>query len=107
MFNFDTFVEALRKDLSNLALDFGEELKDDLIEAGSEFAGNTRDDLERWAGQLAEGKLSKEDFKYLLKSRKDLTELEALKQKGLTQVRIDELKDAVVDTIIGAIRRGF
>ncbi len=107
MFNFNSFLETLREDLGNLAMDFGEDFKDDLVEAGSDLVNNTREDLERWTRQYAEGDLSKEDFKFLLKGRKDLAELEALKQKGLTQIRIDELKDAVVDTIIGSVRKGF
>lgn len=107
MLNFDTLLQTLREDLTSLALDFGEGLIDDLVDAGCNMAENTREDLLRWSEQLAGGELSEEDFRFLLESRKDLLELEALKQKGLAQADLDRLKNAVVDTIIGSVRKAL
>lgn len=107
MLNFDTLLQTLREDLSNLALDFGEDLIDDLVDAGCKMAENSRKNLQRWSEQLANGELSEEDFRFLLDSQKDLLELEALKQKGLAQADLDRLKNAVVDTIVGSVRKAL
>jgi hypothetical protein len=51
------------------------------------------------------GELSKKDFEWLLKSKKDLAEMESLKQKGLAQARIDRLKTALLQSVIGSVAK--
>lgn len=54
---------------------------------------------------MAEGKLSRDEFEYLLKAKKDLAQMEALKKKGLALARIDKLKGSLLDTVAGAAIR--
>ncbi|MEQ8523448.1 hypothetical protein [Gracilimonas sp.] len=105
MFDFDAFLKTLKTDLSELVTDFGEDLKDDLLKDAKSFALSTKDDLIRWSKQLKDGDLSPEDFEFLIKAKKDLAEMEALKQRGLAQVKLDKLKLAIIDTVAGSVKK--
>lgn len=105
MFNFDAFLETLKTDLAGVIKDFGEDLKEDIIHDVSSLAKKNREDLERWSNELREGNLSPADFEFLLKSKKDLAEMEALEQKGLAQAKLDKLKADILDTIVGSVKK--
>ena len=105
MFNFDAFLETLKADLAGIITEFGDDFKEDIIEDVSSFALKSREDLERWSRQLKDGDLSPRDFEYLLKSKKDLAEMEALKQKGLAQAKLDKLKADILNTMVGSVQK--
>lgn len=105
MFNFDTFLETLKKNLSGVIQEFGEEYKEDILNDAVAFALKARKDLELWAAELKEGRLSIADVEFLIKSKKDLAEMEALKQKGLAQAKLDKLKADIINEVVGAVRK--
>lgn len=105
MNHFDEFLDELKSALIDIAKDVGEDIKDELLQDGKAFVEKSRDDLQRWAQLLAEGKLTQNEFEYLLQAKKDLAEMEALKQKGLAEARIDKLKNAVFSAIVGSAVR--
>jgi hypothetical protein len=57
---------------------------------------------------LIEGKLTTEEFEWLVNSQKDLIQMAALKQAGLAAIRIDQFKasllNMVVDTVFSFIK---
>jgi len=99
---FNDFLKILKTDLTEIAKNFGGDIKNELVGDGQAFAQKCREDLERWTALLAEGSLTKEDFAYLVEAKKDLAEMEALKQKGLTEAKIDKLKAAVLNSVVGS-----
>lgn len=100
--NFDDFIDQLKNDLVNHAKQFGDDVKDEFVEDGKAFAEEAKEDLIRWTQLMAEGKLTKEDLEFLVKGKKDLAKMEALKQKGLAKVRLDKFKDALVGTVVNS-----
>ena len=50
--------------------------------------------------QLADGDLSQDDFKFLLKGKKALLEIHVNTQIGLAKVAVDKFNAALVDLII-------
>ncbi|MGN8226071.1 hypothetical protein [Gracilimonas sp. BCB1] len=105
MFDFDAFLETLKTDLTEVVSDFGEDLKDDLLNDAGDFAFQTKEDLIKWSKMLKDGEISADDFEFLLKAKKDLAEMEALKQRGLTQAKLDKLKLAIMDTVAGSVKK--
>lgn len=105
MSDFNKFLQLVKTQLTDIAQEGGEDIKDELLEDGLAFVEKTRDDLKRWSQLLAEGKLSRDEFEYLLKAKKDLAQMEALKKKGLALARIDKLKGSLLDTVAGAAIR--
>ena len=64
-------------------------------------------DLQRWTTMLASGQLSKDDFEWLLQSKKDLAELVALKQAGLAQVALDRFVNGLLNVVVTSAFKVF
>lgn len=103
MIDFRLFLENFINDLKSQSLAFEEEKQDGLLQDGLDFVHKTRADLEKWSRQLAAGELTKEEFEWLLLAKRDLAEMETLKQKGLTLARIDRYKKAVSQSVLNAV----
>lgn len=68
-----------------------------------DFLARSRDDLERWTGELVRGEIDEDDLASLIRGKKDLAEMRALKQAGLAQVSIDTFTNGVIEIAINAI----
>jgi hypothetical protein len=99
---FNDFINILKTDLGDLAESFGDDIRAILVDESNIFVEKTRDDLERWVQQLAEGDLSREEFEWLVKGKKDLAEMEALKKKGLAKAKVDKYKIVIINTVVGS-----
>jgi len=105
--NFNDFILTVKNDLLDFAKENLEEYKDELLKDGTQFVKKTKSDLERWTEGLASGTLSPADFEFLLKGKKDLAEMEALKQLGLSKIRITKVTNSIIDVIAGSAIRTF
>lgn len=105
--NFNDFIVTLKSDLLDFATENLEEYKDELLKDGTQFVEKTKSDLERWTDGLASGALSPKDFEFLLKSKKDLAEMEALKQLGLSKIRITKIFNSLTNVIAGSAIKTF
>jgi len=104
---FNDFVSTLKNDLLDFAKINYEEYKDELLKDGTLFIEKAKADLERWTDGLASGALSKEDFEFLLKGKKDLAQMEALKQLGLSKIRITKITNGIIDVVVGSAFKTF
>jgi len=105
--NFNDFILTVKNDLLDFAKENLEKYKDELLKDGTQFVKKTKSDLERWTEGLASGTLSPADFEFLLKGKKDLAEMEALKQLGLSKIRITKVTNSIIDVIAGSAIRTF
>lgn len=107
MADFDKYLATLKDKIEELAKTHLKEYIEAAVMDGQSFVEKTKADLERWTSSLAKGELSKEDFVWLVKGKKDLAEMEALKQAGLSQVRMDNFRNSllslVTDTALEAL----
>mgnify|MGYP003460541255 CR=1 FL=1 len=104
---FNDFVSTLKNDLLDFAKLNYEEYKDELLKDGTLFIEKAKADLERWTEGLASGALSKADFEFLLKGKKDLAQMEALKQLGLSKIRITKITNGIIDVVVGSAVKTF
>jgi hypothetical protein len=103
-FDFGKFLSAFREGMVELATKEGKEYIDEARKDGDQFATDLRADLELWGRQLASGALSQADFASLLRGRRDVAEMAALKQVGLAKVRIDRIVDGMIDVAVMAAK---
>jgi hypothetical protein len=100
MAKFDELLNELRDGIIQIAkteaIGFVEEAKSD----GQAFLAALQADLKTWTEQLAAGKLSPDDFKFLIRGKQDLARMNALTEAGLAAIRIDRIRSAVIDLII-------
>jgi len=104
---FNDFVSTLKNDLLDFAKENLEEYKDEILKDGARFVEKAKSDLERWTEGLATGALSKADFEFLLKGKKDLAQMEALKQLGLSKIRITKITNSIIDVVVGSAFKTF
>jgi len=104
---FNEFLSTIKDDLLEFAKENLEEYKDELLKDGNAFVKKTKIDLERWTEGLASGALSKNDFEFLLKGKKDLAEMEALKQLGLSKIRISKITNSIIDVVVSSAVKTF
>ncbi|WP_291319736.1 hypothetical protein [Desulfonatronospira sp.] len=107
MINFSLIVEEFRNELISLSSDLRDDIKDALLQDGLDFIEGSKADLERWSNLFAAGQLSREELEWLLRSKRDLVEMEALKQKGLALARIDRYRNAVTQSALNAVFKGI
>lgn len=103
MDSFDHFLDILIDKLEDIAKGLVQDIKEAFIQDGITFAEKTKKRLERWTVLVAEGKLTMEEFKYLLEAQKDLAEMEALKEKGLAKIEIDRLRNSLINAILESV----
>ena len=77
-----------------------------LRDAGA-FVTKAEEDLRLWTTLLAEEKLTRQDFEALVRGKKDLAELGALKQLGLAAARLDRFREGLIVVVIGSAVRTF
>ncbi|MGB5529616.1 MAG: hypothetical protein WBQ32_06565 [Ignavibacteriaceae bacterium] len=104
---FNDFLSTIKNDLLEFAKENLDEYKDELLKDGNEFVKKTKKDLERWTEGLVSGALSKKDFEFLLKGKKDLAEMEALKQLGLSKIKVSKITNGVIDVVVGSAFKTF
>jgi hypothetical protein len=104
---FNDFISNLKNDLLDFAKENLDEYKDEILKDGNAFIDKAKKDLARWTDGLATGTLSQTDFEFLLKGKKDLAEMEALKQLGLSKIRITKITNSIIDVVIGSAIKTF
>lgn len=100
MADFNDFWESIKKGLVEVAEKNWKEFREAAEKDGNAFFDKTKEDLRRWTKLLAQGDLSQDDFEWLVASKKDLAEMEALKQAGLALVRLERFQNAVISLVV-------
>ena len=107
MSQFDDFLDILKQGIVDIAQETVSDFKDQAIDDAQSFIEDTKDDLLRWTNLLAKGDLTKDEFTFLVQSQKDLFNMHALKQAGLTLIAAQKFRDAVIDLITNAATTAF
>ncbi len=100
MADFNDFWESVTKGLADLAEKNWKEFREAAEKDGNAFLDRTEEDLRRWTKLLAQGDLSQDDFEWLVAGKKDLAEMEALKQAGLALVRLERFRNALISLVV-------
>ncbi len=98
--NFETFLDTLNDDIVQLAETHFDDLRDQAVQDGTTFLEQTEDDLKRWTRLLEEEKLTRAEVASLVRGRRDLAEMEALKQAGLAAAEADRFRNALLDQVV-------
>lgn len=107
MIDFNQFLNTLKSDLADIGKELGQDYIDDIVSDGTDFAIRRKENLERRALLLKEGKLTKEEFKWLLQSDKNLIEMKAIKKHGLAVVQMNKLQNAIISSVYGSLLKSL
>lgn len=100
MADFNDFWESIKKGLVEVAAKNWKEFREAAEKDGNAFLDRAEEDLRRWTKLLAQGDLSQDDFEWLVAGKKDLAEMEALKQAGLALVRLERFQNALISLVV-------
>lgn len=100
MTKFESFLEVLKQNILDMADKELQEFKLAAVMDGITFTSKLRADLLRWNIQYANGDISRDEYEWLLEGKKDLAEMEFLKQQGLAQVRLDNFVNSLITMIV-------
>ncbi len=101
-FDFDGFLQEIKTGITNIAKTQAASFIQEAESDGKAFIDAAKADLQNWTKQLADGKLTPSQFKFLVQGKKDVAEMAALTQAGLAAVHIDQIRSAVIDLVITA-----
>lgn len=100
---WEDFIDGVVGDAGILIKDEVNNLLNFAKEDSEEFLSRQGKKIENYLNQLAENKISKEQFEAYLIDIKDLTELHALKLSVAGRVRAQRLADGITDIILGRL----
>ena len=77
------------------------------FEAGAQqdaqaFLDALKADLLTWTMQVAAGQLSKDDFVFLVRGKKDLAQMHALTEAGLGAAGVDKIQTSLINLVVAA-----
>lgn len=94
------FVKGLEKKVAAFAAtEAGDHAKSATKDAKA-FLAESSAKIEEWTALLVAGELSKDDFAWLVQSRKDNAKMEALAQAGLAKAKIQRIVNGVLDIVV-------
>jgi hypothetical protein len=102
--DFSQLLNKLWSDVLNIVTTEAGAFVKEATDDAKKFFDKAKDDLLALTKEFAAGKLSDKEYKHLVLGLKNLAEMEGLKQAGLAQIRIDEIKNSIVNTIVNTVK---
>jgi hypothetical protein len=99
MGDFNNFLDNLKKNLSKISDGTHHKFTKQIVQDGIEFAQKLEPDLESWEAEYSIHQMTKEEFEELVKSKKELLEMEALKKEDLPGTELNKIRNAIVETV--------
>lgn len=96
---FDEFLNGLKANIAAYAKEKWQEHAESVKDDAEVFIEKAKADLERWLMLLEGGGLTKDDVTWLIQGKKDLAEMNALKQIGLAKVKIDRCRIGILNIV--------
>lgn len=103
MFDFDAFFEKLKAGAEGIARKEALEFALAAQKDSRAFLETFRGDLQRYTELAATGRITREEFEFLVMAKRDLAAMEALKQAGLAKIRIEKIKNGILELVISSV----
>ncbi len=101
--NIDQIYEDLKSGVTTIAQQSFKDYVEEAKAAGKASIDGMKLNLQRWAQEVESGSLTKEDLSFLLEEQTSLEKLTALKQVGISEIRIDEFRNAIINSVMGVL----
>ena len=101
--DFNEIFKSLETDVELLAKSSVKKYSKEALQDGKKFLNESKDNLKRWTLLLADQKLSTQDYEWLVLSQKDLAQMQALKQAGLSLGRVEQFKNSLLNIVVDTV----
>jgi hypothetical protein len=99
MSDFNDFLDKLKKNLSKIYDGTPHKYSQQIVHDGIDFAQKLEPDLKSWGAEYSIHQMTKEEFEELVKSKKELLEMETLKKENLPRTELNKIRNAIVETV--------
>ncbi|MDQ7959540.1 hypothetical protein [Flavobacterium lindanitolerans] len=101
--DIEKLLKQLKQELLTLLGDKYKEFKPEIQKDITAFLDSSKEKLERWTLLLASSSITEEEFSWLLKSQQDLIALKALQGAGLSKIKMNNIKNAIIQTVFKTV----
>ncbi|KQS52693.1 MULTISPECIES: hypothetical protein [Flavobacterium] len=101
--DIEKLLKQLKQELVTLLGDKYKEFKPEIQKDITAFLDSSKEKLERWTLLLASSSITEEEFSWLLKSQQDLIALKALQGAGLSKIKLNNIKNAIIQTVFKTV----
>ena len=101
--DLNALLDTLKEGVTSLAKVTVQNYLNDAKADGIKLVESLKTDIKIWGEEFVAGRLTEDDVKFLVLAKKDLIEMNALKQAGLGLIKVDEFKNAILQLIIKTI----
>lgn len=101
--DIEKLLKQLKQELVTLLGDKYKEFKPEIQKDITAFLDSSKEKLERWTLLLALSSITEEEFSWLLKSQQDLIALKALQGAGLSKIKLNNIKNAIIQTVFKTV----
>jgi hypothetical protein len=101
--DIEKLLKQLKQELVTLLGDKYKEFKPEIQKDITAFLESSKEKLERWSLLLASSSITEEEFSWLLKSQQDLIALKALQGAGLSKIKMNNIKNAIIQTVFKTV----
>lgn len=101
--DIEKLLKQLKQELVTLLGDKYKEFKPEIQKDITAFLDSSKEKLERWSLLLASSSITEEEFSWLLKSQQDLIALKALQGAGLSKIKLNNIKNAIIQTVFKTV----
>ncbi|THD32862.1 hypothetical protein [uncultured Flavobacterium sp.] len=101
--DIEKLLKQLKQELVTLLGDKYKEFKPEIQKDITAFLESSKEKLERWTSLLASSSITEEEFSWLLKSQQDLIALKALQGAGLSKIKMNNIKNAIIQTVFKTV----
>lgn len=101
--DIEKLLKQLKQELVTLLGDKYKEFKPEIQKDITAFLDSSKEKLERWILLLASSSITEEEFSWLLKSQQDLIALKALQGAGLSKIKLNNIKNAIIQTVFKTV----
>lgn len=101
--DIEKVMKALRENLLLLAKETYKDIKPELQKDINDFLSKSQEKIERWSLLLASESITKDEFEWLLKSQQDLLVLKVVQRAGVSKIKINNIKKAILNTVFQTV----
>lgn len=101
--DIEKLLKQLKQELVTLLGDKYKEFKPEIQKDITAFLNSSKEKLERWTLLLASSSITEEEFSWLLKSQQDLIALKALQGAGLSKIKLNNIKNAIIQAVFKTV----
>lgn len=98
--DFNAVFDTLKDGVTDLATTTAHNYLNAAKADGIKLVESLKTDIKTWGEQFVAGELTENDVKFLVMAKKDLIEMNALKQAGLSLVKVDQFKKGLLELIV-------